>query len=76
MGNCMDYTNTHENNQSPDRSNFLFLERMYGKIDGTSFVNNTEGLYCSSKVDNGSSTSSSRSEIFKKRVLIRGVKNV
>ena len=69
MGNCMDYTNTYENNQLPDRSNFLFLERMYGKLDGTSFVNNTEGLYCSSKVEYGSSTSSSRSEIFKKRVL-------
>lgn len=70
MGNCMDYTNTHENNQLPDRSNFLFLERMYGKLDGTSFVNNTEGLYCSSKVD---SVSSSKSEIFKRRVLAQEI---
>jgi hypothetical protein len=69
----MDYTNTYENNQLPDRSNFLFLERMYGKLDGTSFVNNTEGLYCSSKVEYGSSTSSSRSEIFKKRVLTQEI---
>mmetsp|Transcript_4283 Transcript_4283/g.6619 ORF Transcript_4283/g.6619 Transcript_4283/m.6619 type:complete len:307 (-) Transcript_4283:5111-6031(-) len=73
MGNCMDYTNTYENNQLPDRSNFLFLERMYGKLDGTSFVNNTEALYCSSKVEYGSSTSSSRSEIFKKRVLTQEI---
>ena len=74
MGNCLDYTNTFENNQSPGRSNFLFLERMYGKIDGSSLVNRTEGLYCSSKVDNGSSTSSS-SKIFKTRVLRRQMMN-
>ena len=39
----MDYTNTHthenNHNQLPaaaDSSNFLFLERMYGKLDGSS----------------------------------------
>jgi hypothetical protein len=69
----MDYTNTHGNNQSPDRSNFLFLERMYGNLDGTSQYNavniTTEGLYCIS--ENGSSSSS---EIFKNRVLTQETK--
>ena len=70
MGNCMDYTNTHENNQLPDRSNFLFLERMYGNLDGTSQYNITaedKGLYCSS-ADEASS-----GQIFKNRFLAKGV---
>jgi hypothetical protein len=74
MGNCMDYTNTHENNQLPDRSNFLFLERMYGSLDGTSQYNSTtedKGLYCNS-ADEASSSSSS-SQIFKNRFLAKGV---
>ena len=72
MGNCMDYTNTHENNQLPDRSNFLFLERMYGSLDGTSQYNSTtedKGLYCSSADE----ASSSSSQIFKNRFLAKGV---
>ena len=67
LHNCMDYTKTPENNQSPDRSNFLFLEQMYGNVDGTSQyydknVNGTVGLHCSGTV-------SSAAEIFKKRKL-------
>ena len=50
LGNCVDYTKKPENNQSPDRSNLLLLERMHGHIKGTShysiIVNVTEGLYC------------------------------
>ena len=48
----MDYTNNHEANQHPDTSNFLFLERMYGNVAGTSryseYESDTEGLYCTS----------------------------
>ncbi|KAL7536589.1 hypothetical protein ACHAXR_007261 [Thalassiosira sp. AJA248-18] len=66
LGNCMDYTKTPENNQAPDRSNFLFLEQMYGNVDGTSRyssnVNGTEGLHCTS-------TNSGTEEIFKQRKL-------
>lgn len=62
----MDYTNSPRNNQAPDRSNFLFLERMYGNVEGTSSVNVTEGLYCSS-------SSADTSEIFKERVLTKNV---
>ena len=62
----MDYTQKHENNQAPDRSNFLFLEQMYGNVAGTSRyhnnVNGTEGLYCTS-------TSTEALEIFKNRKL-------
>ncbi|KAL7554251.1 hypothetical protein ACHAWF_017672 [Thalassiosira exigua] len=50
--NCMDYTHAPENNQHPDRTNFLFLEHMYGNVAGTSMyydnVEGTEGLYCTS----------------------------
>ena len=67
LGNCMDYTNSPENNQRPDESNFLFLEQMYGNVDGTSQyvragVNVTEGLYCTS-------TSTNKDDIFKQRRL-------
>ncbi|KAL7522200.1 hypothetical protein ACHAWX_006896 [Stephanocyclus meneghinianus] len=54
LGNCMDYTSRPERNQKPDRSNFEFLELMYGKVDGTSrysptsVVNGTERLHCKS----------------------------
>ena len=55
LGNCMDYTEKPETNQKPDTSNFLFLERMYGNVKGTSryvtAVNGTEGLHCSSVGD-------------------------
>ena len=30
LGNCMDYTNFPRSNQSPDESNFIFLQQMYG----------------------------------------------
>lgn len=30
LGNCMDYTNNPRSNQSPDASNFNFLQQMYG----------------------------------------------
>ena len=30
LGNCMDYTNTPENNLHPDEYNFLILEELYG----------------------------------------------
>lgn len=66
LGNCMDYTKKPENNQAPDRSNFLFLEQMYGNTQGTSQyysnINGTQGLHCAS-------TSAEASEIFKKRKL-------
>ena len=66
LGNCMDYTKKPENNQSPDRSNFLFLERMYGNVKYTSryssIVNGTEGLYCTS-------SNADDSEVFKQRKL-------
>lgn len=62
----VDYTKKPENNQAPDRSNFLFLEQMYGNAQGTSQhysnVNGTQGLHCAS-------TSAEASEIFKKRML-------
>ncbi len=63
----MDYTQKHENNQAPDRSNYLFLEQMYGNVVGTSryhdnIANGTEGLYCTS-------TSANALEIFKNRKL-------
>ena len=67
LGNCMDYTKKHENNQAPDKSNFLFLEQMYGNIEGTSHystVNATEDLYCTSGSDEVSN-------IFEKRRLVR-----
>lgn len=56
LGNCMDYTSRtrKESNQKPDTSNFVFLEQMYGNVDGTSLysaksvVNGTERLHCSS----------------------------
>mmetsp|Transcript_34044 Transcript_34044/g.59829 ORF Transcript_34044/g.59829 Transcript_34044/m.59829 type:complete len:364 (+) Transcript_34044:122-1213(+) len=66
LGNCMDYTKKPENNQSPDRSNFLFLERMYGNVKYTSryssILNGTEGLYCTS-------SNAGDSEVFKQRKL-------
>ncbi|KAL3802523.1 hypothetical protein HJC23_012542 [Cyclotella cryptica] len=55
LGNCMDYTSRPERNQKPDRSNFAFLEQMYGNVDGTSqysvtsVVNGTERLHCKSR---------------------------
>ena len=65
----MDYTNSPKNNLVPNISNFLFLERMYGNVEGTSrcdvnTVNGTEGLYCSS-------SSADTSDIFKQRVLTK-----
>ncbi|KAL3802543.1 hypothetical protein HJC23_012562 [Cyclotella cryptica] len=54
LGNCMDYTARPERNQKPDVSNFVFLEQMYGSVDGTSqysatsVVNGTERLHCKS----------------------------
>jgi len=33
LGNCMDYTNTPENNQKPDVTNYELLFEMYGAMD-------------------------------------------
>jgi hypothetical protein len=32
LGNCLDYTNNPEVNQSPDESNFNFLVELYGEV--------------------------------------------
>mmetsp|Transcript_46599 Transcript_46599/g.97914 ORF Transcript_46599/g.97914 Transcript_46599/m.97914 type:complete len:132 (+) Transcript_46599:106-501(+) len=62
----MDYTKKPENNQSPDVSNFLFLEKMYGNVHGSSQysrnANATQGLYCTT-------SNPDASEIFKQRKL-------
>ncbi|KAL3768902.1 hypothetical protein ACHAW5_008817 [Stephanodiscus triporus] len=34
MGNCMDYTNTPQNNLLPGEYNFLILEELYGNVNG------------------------------------------
>jgi hypothetical protein len=39
LGNCMDYTNSPQNNLHPDEYNFLILEELYGNVnsnDGSS----------------------------------------
>ena len=66
LGNCMDYTNLPQNNMSPDHTNFVFLERMYGNTDGSSSysVNATEGLHCTS-------TTAEFSKIFKTNEPVR-----
>ena len=70
LGNCVDYTKKPENNQSPDRSNFLLLECMYGNVKYishcSSIVNGTEGLYCTS-------SNTDDSEVFKQRKLHENV---
>mmetsp|Transcript_23432 Transcript_23432/g.49060 ORF Transcript_23432/g.49060 Transcript_23432/m.49060 type:complete len:384 (-) Transcript_23432:63-1214(-) len=73
LGNCMDYTNSPKNNQSPDLSNFLFLEQMYGNTAGTSryveagLNNNVEGLHCTPGSETVDFTEGT--DIFKKRRL-------
>jgi len=34
LGNCMDYTNTPQNNLYPDVYNYLILEELYGRVEG------------------------------------------
>lgn len=38
LGNCMDYTNTPENNLHPDEYNFQILEELYGSASGNGTV--------------------------------------
>lgn len=33
LGNCMDYTETPENNMHPDESNFMVLKELYGNVN-------------------------------------------
>ena len=45
LGNCMDYTNHPEVNKQPDKSNFIFLEELYGDVPASNNfnTNNTGG---------------------------------
>ena len=36
LGNCMDYTNRHRNNLTPDASNYEFLHALYGLVPNAS----------------------------------------
>lgn len=35
LGNCLDYTNNYEGNESPDTSNYNYLTDLYGTVDGS-----------------------------------------
>ncbi|KAL7569443.1 hypothetical protein ACA910_009627 [Epithemia clementina (nom. ined.)] len=39
LGNCLDYTNRHANNLTPDSSNFQYLHAMYGLAPGAAPYN-------------------------------------
>ena len=35
LGNCLDYTNNYEGNETPDTSNYNYLTDLYGTVDGS-----------------------------------------
>jgi len=35
LGNCLDYTNNYQGNESPDTSNYNYLTDLYGTVDGS-----------------------------------------
>ena len=44
LGNCMDYTNSPQNNLHPDEYNFLILEELYGDVNSNGGSNNKDDV--------------------------------